>query len=87
MNIVFHRNFEKEYKKLRKSEKQRAMAQLSLFEKDPFAPLLSNHPLKGKYVGYRSVSIGDDLRAIYRLIGRGTAIFVVIGMHSKLYSS
>ena len=87
MRIAFHKNFEKEYRKLRESEKRRVKAHLALFIKDPFVPLLNNHPLKGTYTGYRSINVGGDLRAIYKSVGRDTAVFTVIGRHGKLYSS
>ncbi|PIS05109.1 MAG: hypothetical protein COT81_02995 [Candidatus Buchananbacteria bacterium CG10_big_fil_rev_8_21_14_0_10_42_9] len=85
MKIVFHRNFEKQYKKLRLAEKKRFKQRKDIFLQNPYHPLLNNHPLRGKYKGYRSLSIGGNLRAVYELIDDEVAYFVAIDTHSKLY--
>ncbi len=87
MRILFHRHFEKQYKKLRESEKERFKKRIKLFIKDQFDPLLGNHSLRGKYEGYRSINIAGDLRAIYKEIKANTFLFVAIDTHSKLYRS
>ncbi len=51
---------------------------------DPFNARLRNHPLLGKYNGYRSIDIRPDLRAVYKDYG-DEAIFVALGTHSQLY--
>ena len=85
MKILFHRNFERNYAKLRDSEKSKFKERLAIFAEDPFDPALGNHALKGKYRGYRSISIGGDLRAIYKNIGKESYLFAAIGTHAKLY--
>ena len=86
MNIRFHKNFEKQYKKLRRREQEKVQKKLELFFKDPFNIQLNNHPLKGKYTDYRSINITGDLRAIYKFISKKECIFVIIDNHSNLYS-
>jgi addiction module RelE/StbE family toxin len=86
MKILFHKNFEKQYKKLTKREKEKVRERLGLFLENPFDPQLNNHPLKGKYVDYRSINITGDIRAVYKFIDKEECIFVVIGSHSNLYS-
>ena len=86
MKVIFHRVFEKQYQKLRNSKQTRFNKHLRLFIKNQFDPLLNNHSLRGKYKGYRSINIGGDLRAIYRLIKNDIVVFVTINTHSKLYS-
>lgn len=86
MRICFHKNFERQYKKLRASEKKRAQARLQLFLEDPFAPILENHPLHGKYTDYRSINITGDLRAVYKFLSEDECIFVAVDTHSNLYS-
>lgn len=86
MRIRFHRNFEKAYQKLRKREQQKAQKRLTLFLENPYDPMLNNHPLKGKYLDYRSINITGDLRAIYKFKGDDESIFVALDTHSKLYS-
>ena len=57
-----------------------------LFVKDPYNTTLNNHALNGKYTGYRSININGDIRIIYKLLDKDTALFVEVGTHSKLYS-
>lgn len=85
MRVYFHRNFEKQYKKLSKTEKQRVKERLVLFLGDEFHPMLNNHPLSGKYNGYRSINITGDLRAIYKFQNPDMRIFVAVDNHSNLY--
>ncbi len=85
MKIRFHDNFEKQYRKLRKNEQSQVGERLSIFSADEFNPILNNHPLFGKYKGYRSVNITGDIRALYKYQNPSTCIFVIIDSHSNLY--
>ncbi|MFZ2521924.1 MAG: type II toxin-antitoxin system mRNA interferase toxin, RelE/StbE family [Minisyncoccia bacterium] len=85
MRVVFHKNFEKKYKRLRSSEKDRFKKILNTFIIDPFYPTLNNHVLSGKYGGFRSINIGGDLRAIYKMLDNDMYLFVTIDSHSNLY--
>ena len=86
MIIRFHRNFEKQIKKLAANEQVRLKEKLIIFIADEFNPILNNHPLKGKYKGYRSINIAGDLRTVYkRELNNNCAIFIAIGSHDKLY--
>lgn len=86
MRVLFHKTFDKQYKKLRPNEKQKARDRIKLFTQEPFQTVLNNHPLKGRYQGYHSINITGDLRAVYELITEDTAYFVAIDTHSNLYS-
>jgi len=86
MKIFFHKNFEKQYKKLKAKERKRTRESLVLFLKDPFHPLLNNHPLSGRYTDYRSVNITGDLRVVYKRVSETECVFVAIDTHSNLYS-
>ena len=86
MNICFHKNFEKQYKKLKRERQDKTQEKLELFLENPFHPRLNNHPLKGKYTDYRSINITGDLRAVYKFIDEDKCIFVIIDKHSNLYS-
>lgn len=86
MKIVFHRNFEKRYKKLSDNLKRKVKEKNILFEKDPYDPVLNNHALKGKYLGYRSFNITGNIRIIYKFLEKDIALFSEIGTHSELYS-
>lgn len=84
MRIKLHKNFEKQYKKLRLTEKKKFKERRDLFLEDEFDPILNNHALKGKYLDYRSINITGDLRAIYKK-DDDNFIFVAISSHSNLY--
>ena len=86
MKIRFHYNFRRQYQKLRVGEQKRFKERRDLFLANPYHPLLNNHPLKGKYEGYRSINIGGDLRAIYKRFNQDIVLFVKIGAHHELYS-
>lgn len=85
MRLYFHKNYDKQYGKMRIKEKKKAQERLVLFIRNPFNPILNNHPLKGKYLGYRSINISGDLRAIYKLVDYDDCIFTTIDNHSNLY--
>ena len=85
MHIYLHKKFLKDYKKLSISQKERFKERRNLFIADEFNPVLNNHALKGKYLGYRSINITGDLRAIFKR-DSNSALFVTIDFHSNLYS-
>lgn len=84
MIIVYHRDFKKNYKRLSSKLKERLEERLRLFSNDEFSPILNNHALKGKWLGYRSINVTGDIRAIFK---RDTeaVLFVAIDTHSNLY--
>lgn len=85
MRIIYHRDFEKQYKKLKPSEKKRFKERQIIFENSPFDPILKNHSLRGDQAGSRSIHIGGDLRAHYKQLDPDAVIFVAIGTHHELY--
>lgn len=86
MKLYFHRDFEKRYKQLKGNEQTRVLERISLFRENPFHPVLENHPLQGKYSGYRSMNIAGDLRAVFKRMREDEYWFVKLGTHSELYS-
>jgi len=85
MKLDYHKNFQKQYKKLAPKDKQKVRERLLLFEEDLFHLSLNNHTLHGRYKHFRSINISGDLRALY-LEKNGVFIFVAIDTHSNLYS-
>ena len=85
MKIEFHRNFKKQYKKSTLKVRRQFDEQLHLFIRDSFDPILNNHPLHGKYKGYRSINISGDYRALYKLRDKDVAVFSYLSTHSDLY--
>ncbi len=84
MLIHFTRKFAKQYDKADLKIKNAFQSRLKLFREDSFDPLLNNHSLQGKYLGYRSINVTGDLRAIYQKYD-DLVIFVTIDSHSNLY--
>ena len=85
MLIDFHKDFTKDFKKISPKIKKKFQERLVLFEKDEFDPVLNNHALKGKWLGYRSINVTGDMRAIFKR-DANSALFVTIDSHSNLYS-
>lgn len=67
--------------------KARFKKRLALFTEDIFHPLLNNHALRGTFIGYRSISVTGDIRAIYKTINEHTVEFVLLGTHTELYGA
>lgn len=86
MKICFHKNFIKQFNKLSDKEKAQIKQRLKIFLENPYAEILNNHALKGKYLNYRSININGDLRAIYKYLDENESVFVNIGTNHQLYS-
>ena len=84
MIIKLHKEFEKNFRRLKPSEKKKFKERRDLFIKDEFHPILNNHALKGKYLGYRSINVAGDLRALYKKHGN-TIVFTTVATYSNLY--
>ncbi len=85
MRYRTHKIFDKKYAKLREGEKQRFKERRNLFLENSTHPALNNHSLHGKYVGYWSINIGGNLRALYKYETNGAIIFTDIDTHPNLY--
>ena len=85
MTILFHKNFTKRLKKLSEKEQNLIKEKLELFLLDQYHPRLRNHPLKGNYLGYRSIDIRPDMRAIFK-DSDNVVIFVELGNHNQLFA-
>ena len=87
MRYLLSKRFEKDFAKLPKKTKAKAVEVLSLFTQNPTDPTLRIHPLKGKWFGHYSIDITGDTRAIYYIITSNDLVhFIAIGSHSQLYS-
>lgn len=85
MTIQTTKSFDKQYAKLSSKVKEHFKDRLTLFRENPFDTALRNHALKGKYLGYRSIDITGDVRALYTVKGNTVILFGFIGTHSQLY--
>lgn len=84
MRSVFHKTFNKKFKKLPDKVQMAFHARLAIFENNPFHPLLENHDVSRAFPGCRSINVTGDFRAIF-YERRGLAVFINIGTHSELY--
>ena len=84
MSIEFAPLFTKQRKAAPLEIKQAFRDALDLFYENPNHVALRNHPLTGKYQGFRSIDVTEDWRALYRTEPE-RIIFVEIGTHDQLY--
>jgi len=85
MVIKTTKSFDRQYAKLNIKIKTSFKARVEVFRTNPFDATLRNHALKGKYLGYRSIDITGDVRALYTVKGDTIIIFGFVGTHSQLY--
>jgi addiction module RelE/StbE family toxin len=84
MEIIFHRNFKKQLKKLPPKIQVQFAEHLQLLLHEANHPLLRIHELRGTMYPMQSMNITGDYRAIF--INRETVVtFYMIGTHSELY--
>jgi addiction module RelE/StbE family toxin len=84
VNLRYHKHFQKQLLNLKEQQQRLCQERIELFEQNPFAQTLNNHPLRGKYLGYRSINVGGDRRVVFRQSG-DSVLFVAVGTHSQLY--
>lgn len=84
MIVVLHKDFRKRYHKLPLKIAEKFDERLKLFVQNEFDPVLNNHLLKGKWLGYRSINVTGDMRAIFKR-DADSVLFVAIDSHSNLY--
>lgn len=85
MEIVFHKNFKKQYKKLPKKVQTQFATRLELFLIEPSNPILHIHHLHGEDSAYSSMNVTADYRALF-IEDSKRVTFYKIGFHSELYS-
>ena len=85
MHLDYTKSFLKQYAKLPRNIQLQTDERILMWQKNPLNPKLKDHPLSGKYQGYRSINISGDMRALYRKQGNTIIVFSFIGTHSQLY--
>ena len=85
MKVLFHKKFKKDFSRLDLQIRIAFEKRLQIFSANPYHIELSNHPLKGKFQGYRSINISGDFRAVYKENSETEVMFTSIGTHSQLY--
>lgn len=84
MEIVFHKQFKKKFKKLPAKIKRQFYERIELFSVNKSHKILNNHALEGVFEGCRSINISGDYRVIFKE-DSNISIFILIGTHSELY--
>ena len=85
MIVLFHKDFGKKYKKLSSKTQKQVDERIHLFKNNLYDTQLNNHPLHGKLIGYWSINITGNYRALYKSVGSEIFEFVDIDTHSNLY--
>jgi len=85
MKIFTHRKFEKAFQKMPTKLQDRFYQVTALYAENKDHKQLNNHPLIGKFSGYRSLNLTGDWRIIFEEIDSETIKLVNIGTHSQLY--
>ena len=85
MEILSHKAFKKQFQKLPLKVKKKFFDKMELFLNNQFHPLLNNHAVDGVYLGWRSINITGDYRALYEQKSEDVVMFMRIGTHSELY--
>ena len=85
MKVRYQKSFTEQFTELSKSQKLLAKEAIELFIEDHMHDSLRNHPLRGTWASYRSISADVDLRLHYRVISEDISLFVAVGTHDQLY--
>ncbi|MFH1894871.1 MAG: type II toxin-antitoxin system RelE/ParE family toxin [Patescibacteria group bacterium] len=81
MIIYLTSQFRKSYKKLPVFLKKKAKEKDEIFRRNPFAPALRAHKLKGKLANYWSYSVNINYRVLFRFIDKNSGIYFDVGTH------
>jgi len=88
MNIDFSKSFDRQFQvRLNAAQRQKTLEVIEQFIDEPFHKDLRNHALYGKWNGYRSISVGGDLRLHFKVISADRVLFEAVGSHGQLYGS
>ncbi len=79
--IYYSSKFEKNYEKLPKNIRAKAVKMEKVFRKDPLTPSLKTHGLKGKLSGYFAFSVDRSYRIMFVWEDSSTVTFIDIGTH------
>ena len=85
MKLIYTKKFKKQFKKIPNAVQTTFEKRVAIFVEDVSHPTLKVHPLQGKYIGYWSMNVTGDIRALYRKDEETIIIFALIGTHSSLY--
>ncbi len=88
MNISYHKNFLKSYRKRilpNSSLDGKFKERLKLFIEDKSNSILKDHNLKGGKSKYRAFSITGDIRVVYEKVSSSSILLHDVGTHNQVY--
>jgi mRNA-degrading endonuclease YafQ of YafQ-DinJ toxin-antitoxin module len=85
MEVKRHREFDRQFRKLDRSIREKFEARMQLLFEDETHPLLHKHFLHPPYQGFVSINITGDIRLVYKKLDAGTIFLRAIGTHHQLY--
>lgn len=86
MQLSFHQQFKKQYRKLSPILQKKAKATTKIFKRSPHDPHLRNHALKGNLLGRRAISVTGNVRIIFSEENDYQRVtFLGIGTHNQVY--
>ncbi len=89
LSPVFQKSFARDYQRALRRGKDPAKIERVidlLCAQTPLPAALRDHPLKGKYAGFRDCHVEPDLILIYRIVEQQLQLICVhLGTHSDLF--
>jgi len=86
MEVQYHKDFLKRFKKLDKKLKIKVVETIELFSKNPLEQSLKNHQLKGSLKHLRAISVTGDMRIIFEQFDNYTLVVMLdVGTHNQVY--
>ena len=85
MTIVYGSSFLKSAKKLPANSREKLAYLISLFQKNPFNPLLHTKSLSGSLSGLYSFRITRDWRVIFQFVDTNTTKLLLVGHRKDIY--
>lgn len=87
MKIRYHRYFLKRFKKLSPDIKEKTITAIGKFSRNPRAPNLRNHALKGRLLGKRAFCVTGDVRVIFEEFDDYVLVIMLdVGTHNQVYN-
>lgn len=87
MKIYYTNQFKRDYKRIKKQNKDIGKLRLvieKLFNHEPLDPSYKDHSLYGKWINYRDCHIEPDWLLIYKL-DEDVLVLVRTGSHSEIF--
>ncbi|MBI4129344.1 type II toxin-antitoxin system mRNA interferase toxin, RelE/StbE family [Candidatus Peregrinibacteria bacterium] len=86
MKLHYTKRYLRSFRRLQRDDQESVAEAMTLFQDNPFHPILRNHQLQGKMRGLRAIAAGFDIRILYREEGHHSIVFLLqTGTHDQVY--